>query len=99
MARKINWNNIALIFGVSLFDIAAGAYDRIVNNSGMLKDVSNWYAGLVSQPVATAQTWNATHVQLATTMSGFGLLSVVLIVIAAVGVLGVMFSLVGCRAA
>ena len=100
--RKINFKNIALVIGVSIFDIAIGAYDRIVNNTGFLKGTSDWYASVTSQAVAlpASTVWNTSTVSLATsTQSSFGLLSMVLIVMVAVGVMGVLFLMVGSHAA
>jgi|WetSurMetagenome_2_1015567.scaffolds.fasta_scaffold1800048_1 hypothetical protein len=98
--RKINFKNIALVIGVSIFDIAIGIYDRIVNNTGFLKGLSDWYSGLILSPVATSTQWNTSTVSLATsTQSSFSLLSVVLIVMAAVGVMGFLFVMAGSRAA
>jgi len=102
MTRKIRWNNLALVAGVSIFDIACGMYNRIVNNSGMVKSVSDWYVvftNTLSHPI-TSGVWKTTQVSLATTTeSGYTLTSVVLIVITAVLIMGVLFTLVGSRAA
>jgi hypothetical protein len=100
--RKINFKNIALVIGVSVFDIALGAYDRIVNNTGFLKGASDWYASVTSQAVAlpASTVWNTSTVSLATTtQSSFALGSIVAIVMVAVAVLGVLFMMVGSRAA
>ena len=102
MTRKINWNNIALIIGVSLFDIAAGAYDRIVNNSGMLKSVSDWYVSISSQtPVvpAVSSAWNSTTITLQSSVGGYSLLIMGIIVVFTIGLMGVLFSTMGFRAA
>jgi hypothetical protein len=98
--RKINFKNIALVIGVSIFDIAIGAYDRIVNNTGFLKGLSDWYSGLILSPVATSTQWNTSTVSLATsTQSAYSLGAIVMIVMAATAVLGVLFMMVGSRAA
>ena len=100
--RKINFRNIALVIGVSVFDIALGAYDRIVNNTGFLKGASDWYGGLTSQAVAlpASTVWNTSTVSLATTtQSAYSLGAIVMIVMAATAVLGVLFMMVGSRAA
>lgn len=102
MTRKIRWNNLALVVGISVFDIACGMYNRIVNDSGMIKSISEWYPAIAHQAATMpmSHTWNSTQVSLATTsQSGYGLMSVVLIVLAAIAIMGVLFTLVGARAA
>lgn len=98
--RKINFRNIALVIGVSIFDVAVGAYDRIVNNTGFVKGVSDWYSGMITATLPTSTVWNASYsTQLTTSVSGFGLLSMVLIVMLAVGVMGFLFMSFGARSA
>jgi hypothetical protein len=97
--RKINFKNIALVIGVSIFDVAVGAYDRIVNNTGFVKGVSDWYASMSTATLPTQSAWNTNTVSLTTTMSGYSLFSVVLIVMLAVGVMGFLFMFVGARSA
>jgi hypothetical protein len=98
--RKINFKNIALVIGVSIFDIAIGAYDRIVNNTGFVKGVSDWYSGMTAHTVTNSPIWNQTQLSLATTtQSGYSLSAVVVLVVVSVAILGVMFTLVGARSA
>jgi hypothetical protein len=98
--RKINFKNIALVIGVSIFDIAIGAYDRIVNNTGFVKGVSDWYASMSTATLPTATVWNASYsTQLTTSASGFGLLGVVLLVIIAVGILSLLVGSFGAYSA
>jgi hypothetical protein len=98
MTRKINVKNIALILGVSIFDIFCGMYDRIVNDSGVVK----WITDVVTsgaQNVATSAAWNTTNVNLASpTMSGFNFTSVLAIAIVGTAVIAVMMSLTSCSA-
>jgi hypothetical protein len=37
--RKINVKNIALIVGVTAFDLCVGFYDRFVNSTGIIKGI------------------------------------------------------------
>lgn len=98
MTRKINVKNIALILGVSVFDIACGMYDRIVNNSGVIKWVTDAITS-GAQNVATSAAWNTTNVNLASsTMSGFNFTSVLLIAIVGTAIMAVMLSTVSCSA-
>ena len=98
--RKINFKNIALVIGVSVFDIAIGAYDRIVNNTGFVKGVSDWYASMSTATLPTATVWHTNQISLATTtQSGYSLMGIVLLVMFAVGVMGVLFMFTGARSA
>jgi hypothetical protein len=37
--RKINVKNIALIIGITAFDLGVGFYDRFVNSTGIIKGI------------------------------------------------------------
>ncbi len=83
MTNKINVKNIALILGVSSLDISCGIYDRIVNNSGVIKYVSEWVAGFYNAAInpAMSSPWETSNVGLVSTTasSGFNLISLVII--------------------
>jgi hypothetical protein len=98
MTRKINVRNIVLIIGVSIFNIACGMYDRIVNDTGTIKWVTDTVTS-GAQNVAMSSTWNTTNVNLASsTMSGFNFTSILLIAFVGTVIMAVMLSTVSCSA-
>lgn len=93
MTRKINIKNIALILGVSIFDICCGMYDRIFNNNGVIKFVSDTIYSEITNSVITSAQWNSSNVNLATsTVSGFNLYGLLIIVIVGVGIIAILMS-------
>lgn len=93
MTRKINLKNIALILGVSVIDIGCGMYDRIFNNNGVIKFVSDAIYSNITNAVITSTPWNSSTVNLATsTVSGFNLYGLLIIVIAGVGIMAILMS-------
>lgn len=83
---KINTKNIALILGMTIFDIAIGFYDRFFDNVGVI----NWLVTMDATPTAFTHT-NATYANitasgaiLANSMSVFDLGTLFIFVIAAV---------------
>jgi len=92
MTRKINIKNISLILGVSVIDIGCGMYDRIFNNSGVIKLISDAIYSNINNAVITSTQWNSTNVNLATTVSGFNLYGLLIIVIVATGIMAILMS-------
>jgi hypothetical protein len=92
VTRKINVKNIALILGVSIIDIGCGMYDRIFNNSGVIKLISDAIYSNINNAVITSTQWNSTNVNLATSVSGFNLYGLLIIVIVATGIMAILMS-------
>jgi predicted solute-binding protein len=89
--RKINVKNILLILGVAAFDAGIGIYDRIVNNTGTLKAISDAYYGALNATTSHAVTsarWAEVQSNVAT--SSFSLSSVLLIAIVGVALMSLV---------
>lgn len=97
MTNKINFKNIALILGVSVLDIGCGVYDRIVNNTGVIKSIEEFAATTSAHMAnpAVAATWNQSNVNLVT-QSSFSLWNILPLAIVGCGIMIVVMGSFAC---
>lgn len=76
MSRTINKKNMCITFSVTAIGICIGVYDRLMNDIKPIETVLYWLLQK-NAPVESSQE----IITMSSTMSGFGLLSILLIAI------------------
>lgn len=91
---KINVTNVILIIGVTVFNMAVGLYDRLVNGVGVIDSLLKLAAAANNSAVAI--TWKTTDISMVTNVgSSFNFMALGAFIIVAVIIIGGLAGVMG----
>jgi len=95
--RKINFKNVVFVIMTTMFGIGVGLYDRIINNIAPLENIWVSIVNAMTPDTTVQVTEWSTETIATTSMSGFGLMGVLIIVVVSTTILATLFTL--CKGA